>query len=52
MEARIAMRNASIRMKNYYDKTHQSVEFKKGDWVLLNAKNLRFKVGCPKLLPR
>ena len=52
MEARIAMRNASIWMKRYYDKTHKFAEFKKGDWVLLNAKNLTFKVGSPKLLPR
>jgi len=51
MKARIAMRNASIRMKSYHAKTHKSVESKKGDWVLLNAKTLRFKVGCPKLLP-
>ena len=31
MEARIAMRNAFIWMKRYYDKTQKFVEFKKGD---------------------
>ena len=50
-EARVAMRNASQRMKQHYDTPHKSVEVKKGDWVLLSAKKLRFK-GCPKLLPR
>ena len=47
MEARVAMRAASSRMKRHYDKTHKFVEIKKGDWVMLSTKNLRFKAGCP-----
>jgi hypothetical protein len=30
----------------------QDVQFEEGDWVLLSSKNLRFKQGSPKLLPR
>ena len=52
LEAKVALRAASDRMKRYHDKTHKSVEFKKGDRVLLSAKNLKFKAGCPSLLPR
>ena len=52
MEAKIAMRAASLRMKRYYDKTHRSVEFRIGDRVLLSSKNLRIKAGCLKVLPR
>lgn len=54
LEAKVAQRPeaANLRMKRYYDIKHRLVEFKEGDWVLLNSKNLRFKSGSPKLLPR
>ena len=36
----------------YADKLHVNASFAVGDWVLLSSKNLHFKVGSPKLLPR
>lgn len=52
MQARACHRRATARQKRYYDKGHVHVEFQPDDWVLLNSKNLKFKVGMPKLLPR
>ena len=52
MQARACRRGATARQKRYYDKGRVHVEFQPNDCVLLNSKNLKFKVGMPKLLPR
>jgi len=44
--------NAVESQKRYYDKKHQSREFKKGQLVALSTKNLRFKASCGKLTPK
>jgi Chromo (CHRromatin Organisation MOdifier) domain len=36
----------------YANTKRRDVQYEVGDWVLLSSKNLRFKVGTPKLLPR
>ena len=51
-EARILHKVASQRQKFYADPHRKSVEFQPQQWVLLSSKNLRFKMGTPKLLPR
>ena len=40
------------RQKHYYDKKHQSQEFKKGQLVMLSTKNLRLKAVSGKLAPK
>ena len=52
IEARILHRTATQCQKLYVDKGRQDVQFQKDQWVLLSSKNLRFKMGTPKLLPR
>ena len=52
VEARACHRVATQRQKHYADLKRTPVHFKPGDWVLLSSKNLRFKTGTPKLLPR
>ncbi len=51
-EARTCHRVATQRQKLYADRNRVDVQFKPDDWVLLSSKNLRFKAGTPKLLPR
>jgi hypothetical protein len=51
-EARRAHRVASERQAHYANSKRQDVAFAPGEWVLLSSKNLRFKEGTPKLLPR
>lgn len=51
-EARRAHQMATQRQKQHYDQRRDDVEYESGDWVLLNSKNLKFKSGAPKLLPR
>ena len=51
-EARILHRTATQRQKLYADKGRKDVQFQKDQWVLLSSKNLRFKMGTPKLLRR
>ena len=51
-EARIVYKVASHRQKFYTDPHRNSVKFQPQQWVLLSSKNLRFKMGTPKLLPR
>lgn len=51
-EARACHRVATQRQKQYADSSRRDVQFKADDWVLLSSKNLHFKVGTPKLLPR
>jgi hypothetical protein len=51
--AKASLRAAQDRMKNYTDKSRRIVEFKAGDKVLLNTKNIHLHVvGPKKLLPR
>jgi hypothetical protein len=52
LEARTCNRLAQQRQARYYNQHHQLVEHDVGDWVLLNSKDLHFKCGTPKLLPR
>jgi len=40
------------RQKHYYNKKHQSQEFKKGQLVMLSTKNLRLKAVSGKLAPK
>jgi hypothetical protein len=51
-EARRTHRIATERQARYANTKRKDVTFAPGDWVLLSAKNLRFKEGTPKLLPR
>jgi hypothetical protein len=51
-EARVAHRVATARQAQYANTRRRDVRFGVGDWVLLSSKNLRFKAGTPKLLPR
>jgi hypothetical protein len=51
-EARTAHKVATQRQQQYANKKRQDVSHARGDWVLLSSKNLRFKKGTPKLLPR
>lgn len=51
-EARMTHRVATARQAQYANTKRRDVQFGVGDWVLLSSKNLRFKVGTPKLLPR
>ena len=51
-EARTLHRIATQRQKHYADKGRKDVQFQKNQWVLLSSKNLRFKMGTFKLLPR
>ncbi len=52
-KAKTALNAAQNRMKNYTDKSRRHVEFKVGDKVLLNTKNIHMHVvGPKKLLPR
>ena len=51
-EARVLHKAASARQKAYADPSRKSVHFQPKQWVLLSSKNLRFKMGTPKLLPR
>ncbi len=51
-EARTLHRIATQRQKHYADKGRKDVQFQRDQWVLLSSKNLRFKMGTPKLLPR
>ena len=40
------------RQKHYYNKKHQSQEFKKGQLVILSTKNLKLKAISGKLTPK
>jgi transposase InsO family protein len=51
-EARQVHRIATERQVQFANARRRDVQFAPGDWVLLSAKNLRFKEGTPKLLPR
>ena len=51
-EARVLHKAASARQKAYADPSRKSIHFQPKQWVLLSSKNLRFKMGTPKLLPR
>jgi hypothetical protein len=51
-EARACHRVATERQARYANERRRDVKFAPGDWVLLSSKNLRFKEGTPKLLPR
>jgi transposase InsO family protein len=51
-EARRVHRIATQRQAQYANSKRRDVQFEEGDWVLLSSKNLRFKQGSPKLLPR
>ena len=51
-EARACHRVATQRQEQYANTGRRDVQFQPGQWVLLSSKNLRFKVGTPKLLPR
>lgn len=51
-EARNCHRVATERQAHYANLRRRDVQFAEGDWVLLSSKNLRFKEGTPKLLPR
>jgi hypothetical protein len=51
-EARQLHRIATQRQCQYANTKRRDVQFAEGDWVLLASKNLRFKQGTPKLLPR
>jgi hypothetical protein len=51
-EARREHKVATERQVKYANAKRRDVQFAIGDWVLLSAKNLRFKEGTPKLLPR
>lgn len=51
-EARASHRIATQRQKQFADLGRRDVQFNPDDWVLLSSKNLHFKVGTPKLLPR
>ena len=51
-EARREHRVATQRQAQYANSKRRDVQFAEGDWVLLSSKNLRFKQGTPKLLPR
>ena len=52
MEARTLHRVASQCQKQYADTRRADERFQQNDWVLLSSKNLHFKKGNPKLLPR
>ena len=49
-EARRLHKVASQRQKLYADTSRKAVVFQPKQWVLLSSKNLRFKMGTPKLL--
>ena len=51
-EARVLHKAASDRQKANADRLRKAVRFQPKQWVLLSSKNLRFKMGTPKLLPR
>lgn len=51
-EARRAHRVATERQRLAANVKRRDVKYSPGDWVLLSSKNLRFKEGTPKLLPR
>lgn len=51
-EARTAHKVATQRQQQYANKKRRDVSHARGEWVLLSSKNLRFKKGTPKLLPR
>lgn len=51
-EARIAHRVATNKQAQYANSKRRDLQFSVGDWVLLASKDLRFKQGSPKLLPR
>jgi hypothetical protein len=51
-EARRTHRIATERQAQYANQKRRDVQFSERDWVLLSSKNLRFKHGTPKLLPR
>ena len=47
--AKAAMEQASKRQKEQYDRKRTAVSFKRGDWVLLSARNYRFQGRTDKL---
>ena len=51
-QARVLHKAASQRQKAYADLHRKHVQFQPQQWVLLSSKNLHFKMGTPKLLPR
>jgi Chromo (CHRromatin Organisation MOdifier) domain len=51
-EARVAHRVATKLQARYANTKRRDVQYEVGDWLLLSSKNLHFKVGTPKLLPR
>jgi len=51
-EARLVHRVAVNKHAQYANTKRRDVQFAVGDWVLLSSKDLRFKHGSPKLLPR
>lgn len=51
-EARVAHRAATLKQAQYANSKRRDLQFSVGDWVLLSSKDLRFKQGSPKLLPR
>ncbi len=51
-EARTAHKVATRRQEQYANRHRLDISHETGDWVLLSSKNLRFKKGTPKLLPR
>ena len=51
-DAKQCFKEAQERQKLYADKRREDVTYGVGDRVLLSSKNLKFKYGTPKLLPR
>ena len=51
-EARMVHRVATNRQAQAANTKRRDLQFSPGDWVLLSSKDLRFKQGTPKLLPR
>ena len=51
-EARLLHRVAVNKQAQYANTKRRDIQFAVGDWVLLSSKDLRFKHGSPKLLPR
>ena len=51
-EARMVHRVATNKQAQYANSKRRDLQFAQGDWVLLSSKDLRFKQGSPKLLPR
>jgi Chromo (CHRromatin Organisation MOdifier) domain len=51
-EARQFHRVSTERQTRFANAKRRDIRFAVGEWVLLSSKNLRFKTGTPKLLPR